>query len=124
MKKATELTITKPVSAWNKPLRVDYKQVFKALSKATLHGVTGDWTNLASDAVDVAVATGFKEDPKQLAWLLIQRALSQSIFEMVDEISGSLNILPEGVIDEMINNCIKPSKIRCIFSNAISQINK
>ena len=69
------VSIKQPVSVWDKPLKADFKSLFKSLSKAVIHGVTGRWDNLASDAVDALAAVGFEEDPRQLAWLLIRRAL-------------------------------------------------
>ena len=79
------LTVTRPVAVWNKPLRADFKTLFKALSKLTAHGLTGEWTNAALDAADGLHAIGFDYDPGQLAWLLIRRVLTHAIFELVAE---------------------------------------
>jgi hypothetical protein len=47
-----------------------------------IHGITGKWDSLASDAVDALSAIGFEEDPGHLAWLLIRRALTHATFDL------------------------------------------
>jgi len=80
-----KLPVTKPVSAWNKPLKADFKALFKALSKAAVHGATANWANLATDAADALSAVGFQKNPGQLAWLLLRRAIAQAAFELAEE---------------------------------------
>jgi hypothetical protein len=36
----------KPTSVWNRPLQLDAKGLFGALAKGTVHGFTGQWTEL------------------------------------------------------------------------------
>lgn len=79
------LPLTRPVSVWNKPLNADFKALFKALSKAALHGGTGSWTDAAADVNDALTAVGFDDDPGQVAWLLIRRALTRAMFDLVEE---------------------------------------
>ncbi|WP_176524112.1 hypothetical protein [Priestia megaterium] len=35
--------VKKPVALWNKPLNVNFKDLFKALGKIGVHSVTGNW---------------------------------------------------------------------------------
>ncbi len=44
------MTMTKPVSAWNKPLKVNFRKLFVELAKGTRDVITGKW----EDAVDVS----------------------------------------------------------------------
>ncbi len=84
------LSVTKPVSAWNKPLKTDFKKLFVSLSKATTDGLLGKWENLGIDLVESAATLGLKSEPGQVAWILINNALSQSIFQLVEEYENEL----------------------------------
>ena len=88
--KSTSLQITKPVSIWNKPLRIDFCQLFIAITKATAHGLTGNWIDLTGDANEILKAMGVKIDPGQLAWALIRNAITQAIYDLVLENSNEL----------------------------------
>ncbi len=79
---------TKPVSVWNKPLKVNFKDLFKALGKAAIDGGTGNRDGLMKDLVDAAASVGIKMEGTQVAWLLIYNALTQAIFTLVDEQKG------------------------------------
>lgn len=98
------LSATKPVSAWNQPLEVQFKDLFKALGKAAVHGAVGKWDSGARDLVDAASAVGLKEQPKQLAWLLIFRSVAHAVDELVEERRDLLrreNRDLEGLADEI-----------------------
>ena len=84
------LPVTKPVSVLNKPLKPDVGKMFKALSQAVGHGVTGNWIELAGDAAESLSALGLESDSGQLAWLLIRRSLTAAIYELVGESSTLL----------------------------------
>jgi hypothetical protein len=79
------LSIRKPVSLWNTPLKADFKDLFKALSKMVIQGFTGNWGQAGQGAVEALSAIGFEHDPGQVAWLLIRRALTKAVFELVGE---------------------------------------
>src|SRR5262245_57144767 len=88
--KGPGFAITKPVSIWNRPLKANFKDLFKSLSNAIIHGVTGKWDKFAEDAVGALATIGFEKDHGQMAWLLIQRALTQAVFELVAANAGLL----------------------------------
>ncbi len=96
---------TKPVSVWNKPLKADFKSLFKALSKAVGHGVTGKWDELAADAAESLSAIGFETDPGQLAWLLIRRSLTRATFDLAKEnvrfLALTADSLPDQLCDQL-----------------------
>src|SRR4051794_29178555 len=78
--------VTKPISIWNKPLKTDFKALFKTLSKAALHAATGKWPDLAGDLTDAASAANLGPDqPAELAWLLIRRALAGALLELLKD---------------------------------------
>ncbi|HBL29955.1 MAG TPA: hypothetical protein DD490_24210 [Acidobacteria bacterium] len=77
---------TKPISAWNRPIKLDAKGLFGALAKGALHGFTGQWTELGGDGVDALGALGLdSRDASQLSWLLLRRALVAAMGELVRE---------------------------------------
>ena len=85
MNDKTGLSVTKPVAIWNKPLKADFRELFKSLGKGAVDGVTGNWTNLAQDAVETAAALGLDAEPGQIAWLLIYRSLARAIAGLIEE---------------------------------------
>ncbi len=92
----------KPVSAWNKPLKVDFKTLFKSLTKAVGHGVTGNWLQLSQDAAEMATAVGFEKDVAQVTWLLIYRSLTKAIFSLVSENADLLSENIKEISDDYI----------------------
>jgi len=63
------------VSIWNKELKVDFKSLFKNLTKGVVHGVGGKWDDVAIDLSEVVTSLGLQKDKAaELAWLLIWRA--------------------------------------------------
>ncbi|HEX8920957.1 MAG TPA: pentapeptide repeat-containing protein [Pyrinomonadaceae bacterium] len=91
MKTTHSLSVRKPVSVWNKPLRVDFKEFFKSLSKAGANAATFNWGRAASDAIDALSAVGLEKDGGEVAWLLIHRSLIQAIYSLVEENAELLN---------------------------------
>jgi hypothetical protein len=85
MNSGSELTVKKPVSVWNKPLKANFKDLFKALGKGAINTATGNWTGVAGDVVDATVALGLENDPGQIAWLLIYRSINQAIADLVTD---------------------------------------
>ncbi len=85
MVKELGFDISQPVSIWNKPLNINYGDLFKNLSKAVVSGVTGGWFDAIKHANESVSAIKFKEEPAQLAWLLIHRSLVQAIYELVQD---------------------------------------
>ncbi|MGD1896896.1 MAG: pentapeptide repeat-containing protein [Phormidesmis sp.] len=80
----SDLLLKKPISVWNKPLKVNFKDFFKSLGKAGVDASTGQWIGLAKDAVDVLSAVGLEScQPTELSWALIYNALSRSVYTLV-----------------------------------------
>ena len=78
-------SVTKPVSVWNQPLKVNFKDLFKSLTKAIVQGVLINWSGVTENALNMLSAVGLSKDPGQLTWLLILRSLEQAIKSLVKE---------------------------------------
>ena len=79
------LKLTKPVSVWNKPLKANFRHLFKSLGKVAIDLPLGNWAGLARDLLEVPEALGLKEEPGQVAWLLIYRSLTAAMAELMEE---------------------------------------
>ncbi len=84
------VTATQPKSVWTKPLKADWKELFKGLAKGIGHAAVGKWEELGSDAVETLFALGLTTEPGELAFLLIERSATKAIFALVGESAGSL----------------------------------
>ncbi|WP_299487237.1 pentapeptide repeat-containing protein [Acaryochloris sp. IP29b_bin.137] len=70
---------TKPISAWQKSIKADFKELFKALGKAVVDGAFQNWNNLGLDLTDAISALGLAPQPEELAWLLIYKSLVEAL---------------------------------------------
>lgn len=78
------LAVKKPIAVWNKPLKANFKDFFKALGKAGVDGATGQWIGLGKDAVDALAAVGLdSNEPAELAWALIYNSLTKAIADLM-----------------------------------------
>src|SRR6185437_5559885 len=57
-KLSPKLKPKKPVSALFKPVKADFKDLFKALAKGVGHTASGKWVELGGDAVETLSALG------------------------------------------------------------------
>lgn len=69
---------TKPIAVWNRALKVDFKDLFKSLSKATAAGLLGNPALAVAGALDALSAVKLEGDPPGLTWLLIRRSLTKA----------------------------------------------
>ena len=96
--------ITRPVSIWNQELKVDFKSLFKNLTKGVVHGVGGKWDDVAIDLSEVATSLGLQKDKAaELAWLLIWRALQQAIIELAKDYFQSHGAKTPDSIDTLVD---------------------
>ncbi|NOS90131.1 MAG: NACHT domain-containing protein, partial [Methylococcaceae bacterium] len=89
-----DLSISKPVSVWNKPLKIEPKNFFLNLAKAVFKGAQGEFEDATENLADAFVDLSSEDKAGQLAWLLIYNALTkalsgvlldcQDIFELID----------------------------------------
>lgn len=114
-KTSSSLPLTKPVAVWNKPLKADFKDLFKALGKSLAAATTSNWPAAANAAVDALAAVGFEKDAGQTAWLLIRRALTAAAFDLVLENALLLNphsIQQANEISEHLDLSLENTKLK------------
>src|SRR5208337_1379843 len=76
---------TTPQNVFFKPLTVEPKALFKALSKGVGHTAVGKWEELANDTVEALSAIGLATEPGELAFLLIRRSITKALFDLIGE---------------------------------------
>ena len=81
----SKIKVTKPKSVFLKPLKADFKELFKALCKGIGHTACGKWEELGTDTGEALSAIGLATDPGELAYLLLRRSITHSLFELVGE---------------------------------------
>jgi uncharacterized protein YjbI with pentapeptide repeats len=77
--------VTKPKALIGRSLAVDSKDLIKSLGKGVSHFVQGKWEDVASDSVDAVKALGIGTEPPAIAYILIRRAATAAMFELVGE---------------------------------------
>ena len=95
MNSGSGFSISEPVSVWNRPLKANFKDLFKALGKGVIDGAIGKWEGVAGDLVEASVAVGLAAEPGQTAWLLIYRSLDRAITRLLKDSKELLVKQPE-----------------------------
>ena len=83
MSNTSGFSVSKPVALWNKPIKANFKELFKSLGKGVINGAPGQWGEVAKDAVEATAALGLGSAPGEVAWLLIYRSLVEAIESLV-----------------------------------------
>jgi hypothetical protein len=78
-------TVTKPKGLTGRSLAVDSKELIKSLGKGIVHLAQNKWEEVAIDAVDAVTALGISNEPSALGYILIRRAATAAMFEIVGE---------------------------------------
>jgi uncharacterized protein YjbI with pentapeptide repeats len=100
------LKVETPKSVFERSFQVDYKGLFKSLSKGVIHAAGGKLEEVGIDATETLSALGLKtEDPGEIAFLLINRSISDALVKLVNE-SSCLRLAveeadPESVIEQL-----------------------
>jgi uncharacterized protein YjbI with pentapeptide repeats len=98
------LSIKKPISVWNKPLKANFKDFFKSLGKAGVDAATGQWIGLGKDAVDALSAIGLESnEPEELAWALIYNSLTKAIASIISDSQFLIQDIPND-LDDLSNS--------------------
>jgi hypothetical protein len=79
------VSLSKPVPALKKSIKVNFKDFSKALGKAGVDIAFGKWDGLAGDGVDALAALGLAANAGEVAWLLVYRSLLQAMKNLIDE---------------------------------------
>jgi uncharacterized protein YjbI with pentapeptide repeats len=107
------LKITKPISVWNKPLKIEPKKFLLSLAKALAKGTQGEFEDATETFADALVDLTPEDKAGQLAWLLIYRALtsaladllndSQDLFQQTGQEDSTLETLTDILCDHLNN---------------------
>jgi uncharacterized protein YjbI with pentapeptide repeats len=103
-----KLKVQKPVSVLFKPVKADFKDLFKALAKGIGHTATGKWVELGADAVEALAALGLTTEPGELAYLLIRRSLTMAVFELVGDSASQLSDKAAADADALVDSLNLP----------------
>ena len=87
----TGVVVKSKAGPLNKALKIDFKSLFKSLSKGVLHVGFQNWPGAAQEALNAVSAVGKQKDPGKQAWLLVHAALTQSVWELVGGNFGLLS---------------------------------
>jgi Pentapeptide repeats (8 copies)/NACHT domain len=83
MQSDSSLSVSKPSSVWHRPIKLNFRELFKATGKGLIHGISGKWDDVAGDTVEAAAALGLEHTPEDRLWLLIYRSLHQAMFDLL-----------------------------------------
>src|ERR1044071_138466 len=103
-KLSAKLKTKKPVSVLFKPVKADFKDLFKALAKGVGHTATGKWIELGGDAVEALSALGLATEPGELAFLLIRRSLTTAVFELLGDSASHLSDKAAADADALVDS--------------------
>ncbi len=79
------LSLTQPVSVWNRPLSIEPKSFFLNLAKAAVNGVKLELDDAFENLMDAFQASGVGDQAGQVAWVLIYRALTRATADLVTD---------------------------------------
>lgn len=83
-------SITQPVSLWNREIGTDFKKFFLNLAAGSVNLAAHDWRSAGENALQALSAIGLApHDCGARAWLLIHRALTEAVFQLVEESAGN-----------------------------------
>ncbi|HEY0051671.1 MAG TPA: pentapeptide repeat-containing protein [Pyrinomonadaceae bacterium] len=85
MPRSSGLPVKKPVSVWNREVKVNFRDLFKALGKAVVSAKVAKFDLAISSLVDSVAAFELKKDAGQMAWLLICRSISRAMFMLIED---------------------------------------
>lgn len=80
MQSDSSLSLSKPSAVWKRPIKLNFRELFKATGKGMVHGISGKWDDVAGDAVEGAAALGLETKAEDRLWFLIYRSLQQAMF--------------------------------------------
>ncbi|RNE88600.1 pentapeptide repeat-containing protein [Marichromatium sp. AB31] len=90
------ISIQKPVSLWNRPLRIQPRETLAGLARTAINGFKGDVDDALEGLVSAFVDTDLDSDAGQLAWALIYAALMRAIAEVLKDASDLFERLQGG----------------------------
>ena len=95
--KQSGLQISQPIAVWNRPLEVNFKDLFKTLGKGFIDASMGQWGGFGKSILDASAAIGLTNSPGHIAWLLIYRSLSKAMASLAEDSKELLVDRPENL---------------------------
>ncbi|HEY9825123.1 MAG TPA: hypothetical protein V6D19_06725 [Stenomitos sp.] len=95
MKRELSIKLSKPIPLLHKNVEANWRELFKAVGKATADTAFGNWGNVALDAVDFTAALGLGTSEAELAWRLMYRSLVCAIASLLEVNRELLDCDPE-----------------------------
>ena len=77
------LRLKRPVSVWNRPIRISPRETLVRLAKAAVNGAKAEFDDAFENLADAFVATDLGYDAGQLAWTLIYAALMRAVGDLL-----------------------------------------
>lgn len=91
------LKVSKPISAWNRPLQADFKKLFVGLTKSVSQVAVMNWGSAIKEAVEAVSVIDLEKNAGQIAWLLIYRSITQAMYSLVEENLDLIKSSPESL---------------------------
>ncbi len=79
-----------PVAFWNKPLKINFVDLFKGVGKLAVDASFQNWNNVGLDVVESSAALGLNGTIEESAWLLIYRGTAKALLDLASE---NLNLM-------------------------------
>jgi hypothetical protein len=90
------LVLQRPVSVWNKPIRIRPRETLAGLAKAAINGAKGELDDALEGLSDAFVATDLDDDAGQLAWTLVYAALMRAVGDLLKDGIDLFEAAPPG----------------------------
>ena len=87
---SSRIIAKQPVAFWNKPLKVNFVDLFKGVGKLAVDASFLNWNNVGLDVVESAAALGLNGTVEEAAWLLIYRGTAKALLALASE---NLNLM-------------------------------
>ncbi|MBD2102964.1 pentapeptide repeat-containing protein [Leptolyngbya sp. FACHB-261] len=85
MSSSDSTPIKQPVSFLYKPVKLDFKELFKALTKTAVNVTTNKLESVPDNLIDAAAALGLDKKPEEVAWALVARSLFRAMRDLMQE---------------------------------------
>lgn len=95
---SNEKVASKPITEWNKSLRLDVFSIFKSLSNIAAQGAIQNWSGVANSIIDLASAVSLAKTIEEVAWLLIVRSSAHAMYNLIDQNKEKIRRGPLGNI--------------------------
>ena len=106
-----ELKVTKPVSVWNRDIKISPKELLRGIGKIAIKGASLDLSGVGESALDTLDAAGLQKEPGEIAWLLIYRSLISAISRLTHNYLDLFGNPPDEKIVEEISDLFEKEMV-------------